>query len=868
MIGIPTGKSKELARMRSKNYKNRLSNAILLGVISFSVIFVGQCTAFYEAVQEIDRELFYEQEQEQIDLEWEVLSGFPQRLRSRDWDLHHQKLWLRFDFDRQQVIGRTEMFMTPLADSSRRVILDAKEMDFENIDIIEPDLEATHIQGLSTLNISLPEYLHADDSLFIEIEYTADPPDRGLYFVDPRGQDPSTPTQVWTLGQPEDNSYWFPTVDHPAERMTHELWLSVPDSLQTFSNGALIESRMQTGDTLRTDYWQFNQPHAPYLVGFAVGNYHVEERLHDDIVMRYHTEPKYAEYVDKIYKHTEQMFDFIHGNLDERYPWDGVYSQAPVHNFIAQGMENTTATLLYDGVQSDQRGALDVDNESLLMHEIAHHWFGNLVTAKNWANLPLNEGFANYFEALFQAHQHGKDEAHWKHLENREAYFTEAMEYRRPVIWDQYNEPEDMYDRHTYQKTGQILRMLHNYVGDDSWWAALNSYIEDFRFDSVSVDELQSAFEDETGSDLDWFFDQWFHEPGHPVLEVSTETIQGEKALRLRQIQDTDRQPLFRLEADIEIITESDTVHQAITVDQQDSLYTFNHDDIEQIIMDPDRVQLAEYVAVTDEQELLDRLNHPNVAVRAEAIDILYDLTDDPAGLRMRSEIEDKIRSMAEEDDHAGIRKRAVEYLADFGRRSYADFALTLTYENEPDSEVRRRAFWLLENLSTDPVKSYVTEMVQDTSYFVAADALEFYGEHFSGEVHEIAPEFIDVYSYQYVLREAAVEALRHSDHEDAYNAIKRAAGHHGNRRYIHLAIDYLTDFADQEGKQQELIQFYTNKIDQTPYRDIRLSCYEALGEIRAAEVIDLLRQKRSEADSSEEREVLRTVIEQLEEAA
>lgn len=859
MIGIPTGKFKDINPMESKKYINRPFNAVLAGIISLLLINMSSC----RMLDELDQYLMeVEADQEAVEEEeWIIPRGFRQSLRTLKWDLQHQKLWVRFDFNSEQVLGQTELFFINEDDSTRQVVLDSRNIDFERIALAGSEDNLRYLKGSSTVTVILPEYYHEGDSLYLDIEYTATPRDRGLYFVDPQGKDPSLPTQVWTLGQPEDNSYWFPTVDHPGERRTQEMWISVPDSLETLSNGALIESRVMPGDSLRTDYWKLDQPHAPYLTALAAGNFNIEERLHDDIVMRYYTEPQYARYVDDIYEDTEEMFDFIHDHINIRYPWDGVYSQAPVHNYIADGMENTTATFLHDGIQMDERAKQHRTNEDLLMHHITNHWFGNLVTAKNWANLPLNGGFANYFEILFREHSEGEEEAIWKNLENRELYFTEAQEMRRPVIFNRYHEPEDMYDSHTYQKTGQILRMLHHYVEDETWWEALNTYLERHQFDAVDVGDLQDAFEEVSGESLEWFFDQWFHQPGHPRLELDTRNTATGKELQVRQTQDRRRQPLFRLEAEIEFIkSDAENERKTITVDQEDSTYSFDDPRIDQIVFDPDRVQLAEYFTYIDEDDLIDRLDHSNVAVRAEALDMLY-------GLRWSTDMERKLRSMVTEDEFAGIRKRAIQVLADLGRLDPVSLATGLTYENEKDSRVREHAFWLLENHTTARVQNFAEEMTRDTSYSVAAEAIAFYGRTFPEDVHEIAPKFIESYSYQNMLREAAVEALSNSTHEEAYQALKNAAQHHGEHDYILYALAYLPEFADELDVEDELAEFFVEKARTSPYSSVRAESYEGLGAIGASGKLEFLREQYQKADSEFEREVLEYVIEELEAA-
>ena len=240
-------------------------------------------------------------------------------------------------------------------------------------------------------------------------------------------------------------------MDHPAERATQETWISVPDHFTTISNGALIDSRVEPGDSLRTDYWRMDLPHAPYLFALAVGEYEVLEKYSSGVTYSYFVEPEFLPYAEIIYRDTEDMMTFFSDYLGIKYPWS-TYAQVPVRNFIASGMENTTASFYFDAIQITRQQALDIEFQDLIAHELIHQWIGNLVTCKDWANLPVNEGFATYFETLYRNHRNGFDEAQWKSMQDREAYFTEAMQFRRPIITNRYHVPEDMYDRHTYEK--------------------------------------------------------------------------------------------------------------------------------------------------------------------------------------------------------------------------------------------------------------------------------------------------------------------------------------------------------------------------------------------------------------------------------
>ncbi len=811
--------------------------------------------------------------------DWIIPHGPEQVLRELTWDLHHQKLHVRFDFEKEQVIGTTEMLFSSERSQSE-LVFDAKTMMFDSIYDVRRDRIFEYVQDSAIVTVHLDREYTAGDTLVLGISFVSEPPQRGLYFINPRGEDPVKPTQIWTLGQPEDNSFWFPTIDHPAERTTQETWISVPDHFQTLSNGLLIDSRILPGDTLRTDYWRLHQPHTPYLFVLAVGEYEITEDKKGDILYRYYIEPEFADYVSDIYKNTDTMVRFIEEVTGVSYPWDPVYAQAPVHGFIARGMENTTATLLYDAVQFDKRAAQDLSNQDLIMHEVVHQWFGNLVTCKDWANLPLNEGFANYFESAFRQYVNGQDEYLWKNHNDRLRYFEEAGQYRRPLIFSQYQIPEDMYDRHTYQKGGQVLRMLHDYLGDTLWWEGVNLWLERHAFDAVDVFDLQSVFQDVSNRDLSFFIDQWFLEPGHPYLEISHQISGNRAVLNISQIHDADRQPIFTLYPEVLIVYENGAKRERIRIDKIRNEYLFKADEnIIDIVVDPERVQLAQYFRDISASTLFNRLQSEHMLVRAEALSMAGDFIE-------YRNVRKRISEMARNDPFWGIRLSAYDLVSDFAVKFDPDVAVNLafhaTYENEQHYQVRQRALDILRNMELpvsaymEDVKHHVTVMMADTSYFTAAYAIETAAELFPYDVAEMVEPYAGMDSYQDVIKNAAATALSGSltvtqdtvsSDDKLLHQLLGYASEPGDKVYSYIALSGLIENVEiiKKAEQPGIAKLYVNRLND-PYQRFRLLALEGLSRYGTAEHVDLLNE-RLEKDNlqNEERRALKDVIRVIE---
>lgn len=802
---------------------------------------------------------------EKTDDTWIIPDGPLQTLRNLTWDLRHQKLWVRFNFQDEEVLGRTEMLF--LSEKMQdELVFDAKTMRFDSIYDVRSGTLYSFQQDSAIVTVALGRQFSIGDTLVLGISFVSSPPGRGLYFVNPRGEDPVKPTQIWTLGQPEDNSFWFPTIDHPAERTTQETWISVPPQFQTLSNGILLDSRTENGDSLRTDYWKLHQPHAPYLFAIAAGEYEIYEEIQDEIVYRYYVEPMFMQSVTSIYENTVDMVRFSEKKLDMPYPWDPVYAQVPVHDFIARGMENTTATILYDAVQFDKRAAKDLSNQDLIMHEIIHQWLGNLITAKDWANLPLNEGFANYFESAYRKYNNGMDEYLWKNHEDRLRYFNESQDYRRPIIFYNYQIPEDMYDRHTYQKAGQVLRMLHDYLGDDIWWQGVRNWVKTYSFDAVDIFDLKENFEEAGNKDLYWFFDQWFFKPGHPSLEITREIFQNEAILTIRQVQDT-RQPLFTLYPEVLIVLENSVMHERIRIDGDVQEFHFRANrPILDVIVDPDRVQLAQYLIDIGPVSLGRRLNSNHLLVRAEALSLAHSYMEEP-------EIRHAIRSIAENDKYWGMRMYAYEIIAEnvdyFTHSEFLTLAKRATYDREESFRARRAALELLRFSSVDKkdirkqVRDHLIKMMDDPSYFVAADAIRLTGLLFPEESASLTGLYIGIPSYQNVLRNAVAEALTGSQEKRSMELLRFLAAQPGDKQYSTIALTHIVEQIRQmdDSEKQVIKPLFTQRLHD-PYKRYRMLAYEGISELVATDLIEDLKEagSRSDLDKDEIRLIRDTI--------
>ncbi|WP_256010805.1 M1 family metallopeptidase [Desertivirga xinjiangensis] len=505
-------------------------------------------------------------------------------------DILHTKLELKLDWDSSFVIGKAWIEARPYFYPLNQVSLNAQGFRINKVALISKD------DNLDSLNykydgkhllIDLGKTYTNDQKFTLFIDYVAmparlkvgedisSPGNRGIYFINPTATEPNKPQQFWTQGEPECNSTWFPTIDGPQEKMTQEISITVPKKMVTLSNGALDFSS-DNEDGTRTDFWRQEQPHSTYLTMVAGGYFSVIKDKWDDKEVNYYMEPGYARYAKLIFGKTPEMLEFFSKKLDVKYPWEK-YSQIVVRDFNDGAMENTTATVFFERMNMTDSSYLDENYEDIISHELFHHWFGDLVTTESWANLPLNESFATYGEYLWNEYKYGRDFADLYGWKDTQAYFN-SEKFTQNVIRFDYADSEHMFDQVSYQKGGRILHMLRKTVGDEAFFKSLTHYLKKHSYKTAEIHDLRIAFEEVTGQDLNWFFNQWFLAAGHPVLQIENtyDSFSRKSTIIIKQLQDLSKIPLYTIPLSIDIYTSAKVERKNIVVNKQSQSFTFD----------------------------------------------------------------------------------------------------------------------------------------------------------------------------------------------------------------------------------------------------------------------------------------------------
>jgi len=559
--------------------------------------------------------------------------------RERVFDLLHTKLDVAFDWEKQQLIGVAELKLKPYFYPQTLVEIDAKGFNINKVSLLKNNdkISLNYKYNNFVLTVSLDKEYTNLDTLSLEIDYVAKPndlpvggssaiqQDKGLYFINPDGSEANKPKQIWTQGETEASSKWFPTIDSPNEKSTQEMFITIDTTYTVLSNGEHVYS-ISNGNGTKTEYWKMDLPHATYLFMMAIGEYAVVKDHWNDIEVNYYVEKEYEPYAKTVFGNTPEMLSFFSQKLNYKYPWNK-YSQVIVRDFVSGAMENTTATVFMEDVQIDDRQALDKNWDYIIAHELFHHWFGDLVTCESWANLPLNESFANYSEYLWIDHKYGRDEADLHGENELNEYFYEARTKREPLIRFHFADKEEMFDRHSYNKGGRVLHYLRSIVGDDAFFTALNLYLKNNSFKSAEIHNLRLAFEEVTGRDLNWFFNQYFLSPGHPELEVKHTYIDGNIELTINQVQDTSLYPLYTIPVTFSIWHGNQKSTLSYTVnDLQNSIVIKSDTEPSAVYLDPDFV----FPGVINQALSMPELSHlffndEKYIVKKSALDYMLD---------------------------------------------------------------------------------------------------------------------------------------------------------------------------------------------------------------------------------------------------
>ena len=666
-------------------------------------------------------------------------------------DLVHTKLDVRFDYDKSYLYGKAWITLKPHFYPTDSLSLDAKGMDIHQVSVVKGSAlqKLTYQYDGLVLRIHLDKTYKNADSYTVYIDYTSKPNEfkehgsaaitdaKGLYFINPRGEDKNKPTQIWTQGETEANSVWFPTIDKPNQKCTEEIIMTVPSKYVTLSNGKLV-SQKKNADGTRTDRWKMDQPNAPYLFFMGVGDYAIVKDSYKGKEVSYYVEKPYAAVARRIFGHTPDMIAFYSRVLGVDYPWVK-YAQMTARDYVSGAMENTTATLHQESAQQDARELVDGNIwEDVIAHELFHQWFGDLVTTESWSNITLNESFADFSESLWNEHEYGKDAGDATNFSGMQAYLSNPEYAGRDLVRYYYADKEDVFDRVSYSKGGRILNMLRNYVGDSAFFKSLNLYLTRNKYKSADAHALRLAFEEITGQDLNWYWNQWYFGAGHPKLNIDYVYDDAAKNVKVIITQTQDGNKVFKLPMAIDVYAGGQKERHRVWVENRSDTFTFSYRSKPDLVnVDADKILLCEKKDNKTLDNFIYQYKHAGLYLdRREAIDFCAQSQDDPKALALLK--------TALHDPFYGLREYSLNAL-DFEKKTVRDAVEPLLADiaqHDPKPTVRAKAIDMLGEYDNPAYISIFRKGVTDSSYSVAGNSLVALSRLDSAEAYNLAQKF------------------------------------------------------------------------------------------------------------------------------
>ncbi len=649
-------------------------------------------------------------------------------IRSRKIDVKHLDIDLRFDWDKEQAMGTTVVTFAPFADTDT-FALDAALMTIESVTLVGGGSLKYTYDGKAdgdNLNVTLDRVYRGGEDVKVEVTYKTNYVNnagdagilggfgQGLRFIKPTADNPNKPRQIWSQGESEFNRYWFPSYDSPNDFRTTDIRVTVAKPFFVVSNGKLMETK-ENADNTRTFYWKMEQPYTNYLTSIVVAETTPVVQDFDGIPVYnygYVNETKEVAATTKNLPATMRFFSELTG---VKYPY-AKYSQAFVEDF-GGGMENISATTQIEEMIHDERELLDTDSEGLQSHELAHQWFGDYVTCRDWGQIWLNESFATYMQHMWTEKLKGHEEFLYADLRqsHNSVLGSWAQGQRRPIVTKYYDNKDGLFDNYAYPGGGSVLHMLRKHLGDKLFAASLSHYLKSNAHQPVSTEDLRIAVEETSGQSMDWFFDQWLYKMGHPVFEVTQAYDETAKKLTLnvKQMQKIDvnneypQTEFFQSFVDVNI---DNKVTRVWMKPQAENVFTF------------DAATKPKLVNWDYEDTLLKEMKFEK-----STDDLLYQMANDKDVLGRRwamNELEKKAAS-------AGEKERIVA-------------ALITSAEKDPFWRIRRAALSVIANIySPDPppgkerpaakldaaVEAALLRLAKDTQTQIKGDALELLGE-------------------------------------------------------------------------------------------------------------------------------------------
>jgi aminopeptidase N len=671
--------------------------------------------------------------------------------RSRSFDALHYRIQIKIDLDRKSFEGETTVTVSALQDGLDACALDAEEFTVTSVlsDWGDP---LRFEQSDKELVVHLSRPYKFGEIISFTCFYHGKNPKIGLRFIE---ESPDNPKLVFSDSFPDHVHHWFPCFDYPNDKVTDEVIATVKSGLKVASNGRLASVVEDRAAGTLTYHWSQELPHSTYLIFLAAAPYVVVQDSIKTLPVDYWVYPKDEKKVLPTYGKTTKMIEFFNKTFGYDYPWQK-YDQISVPS--GGGAESTSATAMTHRIMVDDKAEPDFPSIGIVSHELAHQWWGDLITLRSWAHTWMNESFGTYSDYLYFRYEKGDDEGAVNLLGKLNSYLREARtRYIRPIVYDRYDRPEDMFDAHTYPKGALVLHMLRFLVGDEPFFKTLSHFLHRYAFDAVDTYDFIRTVKTVTGQNLDWFFDQWLFKPGHPVFDIRSEWDEARKILRLRvvQVQEFSQGvPVFKMPVIVEIVTASGRESKKVWVRDREETFEFPAAAKPLLVrFDEGNYLIKEYTFPKERGELSFQLQHDDVIGRMWAAAELLRYQED------QKVIESLIES-AQSDPFWAVRRSAVEALGKIQDKRIPAVLKKACLDSK--SAVRAAALVALGDLKDRRlVEFFKDQFRRESSFLVQAEALRALGKTGDPAGISFLEQSASIPSHQNILRNAAEWALK-----------------------------------------------------------------------------------------------------------
>ena len=675
--------------------------------------------------------------------------------RNRDYDLQHSRISLRFELEQKKVFGDVTHTLAILRDDTSKVAFDSVGLTIQSVTVNKAP--AKFESTASKLIVPLPAAAHSGEKFNVNIRYEGKPA-KGLYFILPDKDYPDRPKQIWSQGESEDTRYYLPTYDYPNDRLTTETILTVPASWITVANGKLI-SVTKAGDDMRTWTWRESLPSSTYLITVVAGEFDEVKQTWHGLPVTYYAPRSRGDRLLPNYERTLEMIEVFSKKLGVNYPWEK-YAQVMVDDFVAGGMENSSATTNTSSSLRNKKLLAEYpgDEDPLISHELAHQWFGDLVTCNDWGNVWLNEGFATFFEMVWSESHYSKEQADYERWKAIQEWLGQPGLYAKPIVRHDFDDSSE-FDDNAYGKGGVVLYMLRQQIGEDAFYRGLRHYLEVYRGKNVVTADLIKSIEEANHINVQRFFDEWIYGAGAPKFEVGYKYDEGKHqvALTVRQTQKVEGHVgIFHVPVDVEVTTAPGVKLHSIAVSKDAETFLLSADSAPLMVLFDKGGRVLKSVEFHKEKKewLYQLKNASELADRAEAIQALAKLKNDDEAVAA-------LGSALSTDKAWGLRDIAADALGRIGNAAAGKQLLdSLDANAQPD--VRSHIVAALGNIKDEPkITAKLSAIAEgDASYRARANALQSIGKLKAPNALAVLTAAVSADSPDDILRNAALRSL------------------------------------------------------------------------------------------------------------